>query len=342
MRILALSLAMLVLLLMNTAGGDEGSAAGVGPLDRIVEQKRDFYNRHFKEIQFVFLQGGENWTDDIDILNLLLGYLPSNLCYEHPSDLRQELMDVSINHLVNMLRNQIPFASLFRADKPLGWRENVCVISLDPAAVAGNDVVATHFMFELDTAVVEQLPAAERLPSQEFLHFLIDHEIFHCLDALYNGPQPMSHQELWGQYYNFRRENGADAFAFAINIKQQGKHSGFMQAMKDYRGAAIYGGDPDHWTYDAIRQVEQMPIAELQRATVQDMLHRASEIRDSVAGDYEGYLQYRTTAFDAMRRLHAEEGGELSEFQPDVDPELLQRLMAISSSILQSKPYLKQ
>lgn len=327
-------------LVCQAAACADAADVAASQLDRIVEQKRVFYNQNFKEIQFVFLSGGASWTDDIDILYLLLGYQPSNLNYEHPADLRQELMDVSINQLIDMLRNQMPYAALFKADKPLGWRENVCVISLDPIAVAADDVVATGFMFELDAAVVEQLPAEERLSAEEFLRYLIDHEVFHCLDAFYNGPQPMSHQELWAQYYNFRGENGADAFAFAMNIKQGGRHGDFIQVMKAYRGMSIYGGDPDHWTYDAIQQVEQMPPATLQRASVQDLLSKASEIRDDLLADYAEYLQYRATAFHAMKLLAAGQGSDQADLPPPVDPALLRRLMAISSQFLHSKPHL--
>lgn len=339
-----LLLLMLVLWpLSETVAADEFGdvvADAVTPQERIVEQRRDFYNRHFREIQFVFLPGGTHWIDDIELTYLLLGYQPSSLVYEHPPELRQELMDVSIHQLVQMLREQMPYAALFRADQPMGWRENVCVISLDPVAVAADDRVATRFMFELDAATVERLPAGKRLPARPFLRYLIDHEVFHCLDAFYNGPQPMSQEQLWAQYYNYRRENGADAFALAMNRREAGDGSALQRIIRDYRAIAIVNGDPDHWTYDAIRQVQALPLEQWRERDMRAVLAEASGIRDALVADYPAYLSFRAAALQAMAELRADAAAVPTTAGSEVDPVLLQRLKAISRDALRANPHL--
>lgn len=344
MRVLpTLSLILVTLLCQSPASSEMSQEeGGTDMLQQIVGEQRGLYNRQFEEIQFVFLEGGEDWHEDVCTLNLLLGHQPSCLTYEHPPDLRQDLMDASLTVLIQMLRNEAPYSALFKADSPLGWRETICAVSLNPSNLASSDQVASAYLFDLDAEQAAAIPQRKQLEARQFLHYLIDHEIYHCLDSFYNGPQPMSNEELWGEYYNFRRENGADAYALAMNIKRQGRVGDFARVIQDFRGMTIYQGDPDHWSYDAISRVLQLPASELKDKTPRDLFKQASRIRDSLVGDYPAYLTYRATAMEALlqlRHLDLERPRGLSAV---VDPDLLKRLIGITNRIKEKNLHLAE
>ena len=115
-------------------------------LDAQIHEKRKYYEKLFPDIYFLILKGGEAWTEEMVVLATLLGHKPISLDYEHPADLREDLLFASVRRIQIMLQYQSPSASLFKADHPLGWPENICVITLDPEVVAGNHERATkHF-----------------------------------------------------------------------------------------------------------------------------------------------------------------------------------------------------
>lgn len=338
----ALFISFMVFCLCDPSIARAESTLEPGALQTVIDQERDFYNAHFKEIQFVFLEGGTHWEEDIGVLALLLGHQPGNLNYQHPPELRQELMDASVSVLIHMLRAQEPYSVLFRADTPLGWRENLCIISLDPHRLAVTDQAASGFLFDLEPDQVAAIPDHKRLPSHEFLHYLIDHEAFHCLDALYNGPQPMSDKELWGQYYNFRRENGADAYALAMNIQRRGAMGDFPRLIQDFRGMRVFQGDPDHWSYDAISRLLLLPASEIARQTPGQLFLMASRIRDEVVKDYVSYLRYSATAAHAFLQMHRPVSDAGTRLSDTVDPSLLERLLTITDRIRQQNPHLAE
>jgi hypothetical protein len=295
-------------------------------LDAAVIEKRHYYNEQFPEILFLTLKGGSAWVEDVTALAIILGHEPASLDYEHPADLRADLMALSFERVQLMLQYRAPSASLFRADDPKDWPENICVITLDPCAIASDDEQATRHLLDLSEEEWERIAPELRLQCTDYLDFVFDHEAYHCLSSLYNGPQPRSFEPLWAQYWHHRMENGADAFAIAMHLKQYGRVTRFAQNLQRVRGAALFEADVDHWTSRAIAAVIQDEPGQFETLSVQEIFDYATGVRDRIVPDYDSYLSYRASAVTAMAQIGISEDvrDELRQDLADVqaDPQL--------------------
>jgi hypothetical protein len=305
-------------------------------LDVAVAEKRRYYDEQFPEILFLTLKGGSAWIEDVTALAIILGQEPASLDYEHPADLRADLMTLSFKRVQLMLQYRAPSASLFRADDPKDWQEKVCVITLDPCAIASDDEQATRHLLDLSEEEWERIAPELRLQCADYLDFVFDHEAYHCLSSLYNGPQPRSFEPLWGQYWHHRMENGADAFAIAMHLKKYGRVTRFAKNLQRIRGAALYEADIDHWTSRAIAAVLQDEPGQFGRISVREIFDYATGVRDRIVPDYDSYLGYRASAVAAMAQIGISEHirAELQEDLAGVqaDPKLTADLLRHSQT----------
>lgn len=269
----------------------------------LVEAKRDYYRRLYPDILFVVLKGGAETPEEIVALDTLLGPEPVNLDYEHPHDLREELMIVNIGRLWFMLQNGIPSAALFKADNPLGWQEHICVLTFDPCVVASSSLDATGYLLGLPTEVVRKVPEDLRLDTEDYIEFTMDHEVYHCLKSMYVGPQTMSSHDLWGEYNHYLNEKGADAFALAMHIKKHNKLTLFAENITRIRGISLVNADPNHFTCDALRQISRIPVAELLDMIDAEVFSLANRIQRDLTISYDEYLQYLAAAISATKIL---------------------------------------
>jgi hypothetical protein len=289
-------------------GGSVNAADPVTPdqlRDVLVSQQR-FYEQSFPDLRFVLLEGASAPAREIEALVDLLGREPSSLDYEHPAELRALLTEVSLERIRLMLRHQIPSASLFRPDPTTAEAEDVCVITLSRCMITSDAYGAIGSMLDLPDKALSQIPEAIRRECAAYLMFAFDHEAYHCLSSLYDGPQPMSFEDLWGEYWHFRSEQGADAYAMARHLQRHGGRTHFADEIRRLRGTSLYDGDIDHWTGTALDHVLDLPPKELADASASELLGKARRIRDALAPDYPSYLAYRRAAIEAMRALGVE------------------------------------
>ena len=332
----------LILVLVSWTGDSEAleacndatSLRNTSELDLILHKKREFYNEAFPEIQFIILQADQSWTEDILTLGIFLGHEPVSLDYEHPPKLRDDLMFVSIARIREMLINKMPSASLFRADEPMGWRENVCVLTLDPQIIAHDNIAATYFLLDLDEQVLSQIPTSSYCNNLQFLEFVFDHEVFHCLDSYYNGPQPMSYLDGWEYYYHFRNENGADAFATAMHIKRHGANTDFITTLMQIRGVSLLSGESSHWTHEVIHKMSDQDQDILVSSDPMKLFQLATEMRDKIVPSFDDYLLYQQAANKAMRKLDIQVEFPDLKIDPKqiVDEALVDEMIRISES----------
>jgi len=275
--------------------------------EQLIQDRIEFYNTAFPKLQFVHLRGGLGWSVDMQFLPLLLGQQPASLDYEHPADLRDELMQVSLQRLEIMLRGSHPSASLFKkGTQGLARRENICIITLDPDVMGTNDLDTTSEMLDLPRATIERMHPARYLDTEDHVAFAVDHEVFHCLDAFYNGPVPRSHQPYARNYALFRNENGADAFAVAMNIHHHGALTRYARNIMNVRALALMN-DPDHCTWATIQRVLELNPETVAATPVQNLFKVAGSIRDMHAPSYEQYVAYRVAAHEMQVNLSREE-----------------------------------
>jgi len=272
----------------------------------LLNKRLEYYRAQYPEILIINLEGGVDFPADIVTLDLILGHQPVSLDYEHPAEQREDLMFVSFERIIRMLRYQAPSAAMFKADDPLGWQEHVCVLTINPGEIANDSVQATRNLLNLPVEVIRKIPRDFQLLPEDYLEFVIDHEIYHCLKSMYVGPQQRSHKQFWAEYNQFTEEQGADAFALGMHIKTRGELSPFAGNIRRIRGMSLYNADPDHLTCRALQQVMEVPVEDITGMGTNQIFEMANRIKNHLAIDYPEYLQLLASAVQAMKELGVE------------------------------------
>ena len=282
----------------------------------LFNEKIEYYRHLYPKITFLNLQN----DDELPALDVILGYQPKSLDYEHPVDLREDLMLVSIERIWSMLRAKQPSAAVFKADTPLGWQEHVCVLTINPDEVAADSMSATKHLLNLPQKVIPKIPYDMQLPPDDYLAFVINHEVYHCLKSIYVGPQLMSHKELWAGYNHFHNELGADAYALAMHIKTNHEDTIFAKNILRIRGMSLYNEDPDHLTCKALEEVIKIPTENIAEMNTHEVFNLANHIKDRLTISYDEYVQYLASVVQAMKEL---------DIEADISVELLYKLQNI-------------
>ena len=90
-------------------------------------------------------------------------------------------MYVSVERIRMMLQYQAPSASLFKVDNHPGWQQHVCVLTINPIEEAPDSIGATRNLLDLPQELMQKIPKDMHLSPDDYLAFVIDHEIYHCL-----------------------------------------------------------------------------------------------------------------------------------------------------------------
>jgi hypothetical protein len=276
-------------------------------LQTLLDEKIEGYRHLYPEITFLILQGDEEVQADMMTLGRQLGSQPSSMDYEHTAALREDLMYVSVERIRIMLESQLPSASLFQVGANQGRKENICVLTINPRWVAADSIIATTHLLDLPHEVIKNIPRDMRLLPADYLAFVIDHEVYHCLKSMYVGPQLMSHKELWGGYNHFLNELGADTYALGMHIKTRGEASPFARNILRIRGMALYSADPDHLTCNALKQILDVPVEDITKMSPFEIFDLANSIKDRQLTGHDAYMQYLASAVQAMEDIGMEE-----------------------------------
>lgn len=290
-------------------------------LEQIVLGKLEFYANQYPEINFIILDSAADVAQNMQALTQLIGQDPVPLDYEHPHDLRETLLQVTLARIEYLLAMNAGSSTLFKPGKgAVANRKYMCVVTMNPLDIAKDNRVATHHLLDVSDSEFESISAEDYLDNVSHLQFTLDHEIFHCLDTLYNGAIPMSKLDFWGDYHRRKNESGADAFAIMMNIAASGKVTAYAKTLMRIRGLALLADDPDHYTKSAIDAVLQLGTGRLSQSDVFERFRLATEIRTKISGSYDDYIHYRDACYFATRLLTGEiKEAQLSKEQIDLE-----------------------
>ena len=290
-------------------------------LDKIVIDKLEFYTTQYPDISFVVFDGAANVERNMQLLSQVIGQNPIPLDYEHPDDIRKELLLATLKRIEYLLSMNAGSSTLFKSgNDAMATRKYVCIVTVDPWATAKDSRTATYNLLDFEGSESTVISPNDYLDYVSHLRFTLDHEVYHCLDALYNGPIPMSQLTFWGSYHMRKNELGADAFATIMNI---GDHEGIMpyaQTLRNIRGLSLLADDPNHYSYQAIGATLKMEPVEIVQSNVRERFNSATSISDRVVGTYYDHVLYTNAAYYATKQLgrQAEETG-LSKENLDYD-----------------------
>lgn len=284
---------------------DQAALANADPVDRKLAQ----YARHLPEMGFVRLYG-DKAAGFIRKLPALLGEGAMNMDYEHDASLRSSLMELQMNRIGVMVREGLPSATLFKVGEGSVFEHPyLCVISLDPASYRQDPLYATRFLTsdygrEYSVSTEEVL-----IKNGDFLKFTVDHEVFHCLDAYFNGPPiKKMHDAINSHYQSYISEARADAFASQIFKRTVAEPGPFLKTFAALRTLSLLALDLRHFTGDVIRHSMNVPPLLAPR----NLEQQVAASRELVAGVAPSANHYAIRMANSVR-LIGQMGGDPSD-----------------------------
>ena len=273
-------------------------------LNNIISKKLTYYKQRYPDIHFVHMGGGGDWQSDLVALLNTIGYDPVPMDYQHPPELRNDVLEVTMEHLRQMLQYDIVSATLFKTgERSRVKRPYVCVITLNPDTYVASDRRATQYMLDIKADVIDKVYSGRYLDHLEHLKFTLDHDAYHCLDSYLHGGAPMTQNILRDQYYLFRRENAADAYAMSMHIRREGLITSYARNLLLYRALWLFTDSPNRDTFETIRQVLRMDPVRITDMADKQIVHLAKEVRDQAVRPYEDFVKHRATALKAASIL---------------------------------------
>ena len=291
------------------------SAVSAPPADgpQILRERLALYGQAFPGIRFIHATGGTQWQEEYARIASLIGTQPDALDYEHPAESSNDLMIVTMNRLAMMLHQNAISETLFRSDRKGPLKGSLaCVITLDPNGLVSDPLAATSYMLGLPDSTLAKIHPDRQLDLRDFLLFAIDHEVYHCLESAFIGGAPMTNKTYGGEYNEYRRELGADAFALAMHRRLPERSSTFAHNIMLVRSLWFLNGGPCFRTYRSLRAIQAIPLNKLQRKPIKELVVLADKVRNETSEGYEDFLDHQAVALQAAEKL----GYSPAEFGP--------------------------
>ena len=299
-------------------------------INQAIKKKLDYYNQAFPYIQFVHLKNGE-WEKSLQALELFIGYQATSRDYEHPKELRKDLLFVTIAKIQMMLVKKVTSSYLFQVGEiPAASKQHACVITLDAATNVLTDQIATQYFIDLPFNTLKSLPEKSYLDKEQHLSFIIDHEAFHCLDSFLYGGIPMSKKAFSTRYDTYKRELQADMFAIAMHIRRNKKITRYANNIMTLRAMTLLNGELQHDSSSAMQLMINSDKENFIHTQPIELIKKVKQLYKTIAPSYEEYMDFRIAAIDVIGML----GKQVNEYEKPFSPaghkpdkEIMQRLM---------------
>jgi len=299
-------------------------------INQAIKKKLDYYNQTFPYIQFVHLKNGE-WEKSLQALELFIGYQATSLDYEHPKELREDLLYATVSKIQMILINKISSSYLFKVgEMPVASKPHTCVITLDPATNVLTNQAATQYFIDLPLETLKSLPEKSYLDKDQHLDFIIDHEAFHCLDSYHYGGIPMSKKAFSTRYDCFKREIQADMFAIAMHIRRNKKITRYANNIMTIRAMTLINGELQHDSASAMQLMINSDKEKFIHTQPTELVKKVKQLYKTIAPNYEEYIDFRVAAVEVIRMLGIQVNEYEKPFFPaehEPDKEIMQRLM---------------
>ena len=315
---------------LNTLNTLSDKDIKIEKINQAIKKKLDYYNQTFPYIQFVHLKNGE-WEKSLQALELFIGYQATSLDYEHPKELREDLLYVTVAKIQMMLINKITSSYLFKVgEMPVASKKHACVITLDAATNVLTNQIATQYFIDLPLDALKSLPEKSYLDKEQHLNFIIDHEAFHCLDSFHYGGIPMSMKEYSTRHDTYKRELQADMFAIAMNMRRNKKLTRYANNIMTVRAMTLINGELQHDSSSAMQLMINSDKEKFIHTQPMELVKKVKQLYKTIAPNYEQYINFRVAAIEVVGML----GKQVNEYEKPFSPaghkpnkEIMQRLL---------------
>lgn len=278
---------------------DRYRLATADPVDRQLAA----YARQLPEMGFLRLYG-DSASSMLVRLPELLGEGAANIDYEHKPFQRQDVLEAQMQRIGIMLSEDMPSATLFRVGSGSVFDHRyLCVITLNSEPYRRDRYLATRLMVSGHDKLERQTVNTEIVNNSDFLRFMVDHEVYHCLGAYFGGPSfRMTDSNIHSQYQHYLAEAEADVFA-AISFKQAVPAAEtFLRKMAAFRTVSPLAMDFQHFTGEVIDRSLRTSMS-LDSLTVEQKVAASRQLAAEVAPTVTGFSDHLANTIALVRRL---------------------------------------
>lgn len=285
--------------------------ATADPVDRQLAR----YSRLIPELGFLRIYGNKG-AAFVSRLPGLLGNGAVNMDYSHDETLRQDLVDLQLYRITKMVEKNEPSATLFKLGKDSAFDHRyLCVVTINTRPFQHNPNYATRFM---TSAIKPGLSLGRTKPyirNEDFLRFTVDHEVFHCLNAYFNGaPFQSTSNTLKSHYEHYLNESKADAYASLMSNQARDHKKEFLARLSALRTQSLAAMDTFHASSDVIDLASRVCL-DVGLLEPEEVVHIATKLVNENSPGISDYGKYLATMIGAIERL----GGDGREIRKDLD-----------------------
>jgi len=296
---------------------DRGRLAMADPVDRQLAQ----YSRRIPEMGFLRIYGNEGALF-VNKLAGVLGNSAVNMDYAHDVNQRRDVVNLQLYRIAKMAEQNLPSATLFKLGKDSAFDHRyLCVVTLDTTPFRNDPGYATHFMtsdMHLDLSASHIQPY---IRNDDFLRFTTDHEVFHCLNAYFNGASfSKTSNGVKSHYDHFLNEAKADAYASLMFNRVHEHKKEFLDHMAAIRTQALAVTDTLHVTSEVIRSSSGVCL-DVGMLEPEEVVYFATKLVNKNSPSFSEYSQHLADMVEVVKRL----GGDARELRRTFELDSLPR-----------------
>lgn len=286
-----------------------------------VDQQLAGYSRRIPEMGFLRIYGNKG-AQFVSRLAGLIGNGAVNLDYVQDKGQRQDIVNLQLYRIAKMAEQNLPSATLFKLGEDSAFDHRyLCVITLDTRPFQLDPDYATRFMtseIEPGLSVTRTTPY---IRNEDFLRFTADHEVFHCLDAYFNGaPFRKTSSAVTSHFDHFMSEARADAFASLMFNRVPNRKKEFLDRMATLRTQALAARDTFHVTSNVISSSSQVCL-NVGMLEPEEVVLYATKLVNRNSPGLDEYSEHLANVLETVERL----GGGINNLRKNFELDSLPR-----------------
>ena len=268
-----------------------------------------------------------------NLYNLLSNMTTTNMDYEHNISDAENLRNIQLTRVQLMLNKGMPSATFYKVDKVRNINKPyLCLITLDPSVFTKKASSATEFMTNRDGRT------KPFIDNNATLEFILEHEVFHCLNAYENGYiYAKTNSRETADYQNHISESQADTYA-ALIFRNKYNNTDFIRKMLLIRIYNLTDFDVMHYSVPTLLSVLELTNNEIKSLSHKHIFNLALKKTQHTSLSFETYQNMRAGIFQSLSKsslltgLQINDAPEL-EFTPVSNKEISKWIYNIKNSI---------
>lgn len=277
-----------------------------------IQNRLGDYQKAYTDIEFVLIDSAEDYGQLLPLTESL-GEDVSNLDYQHPETMREELVEVQQYRIGVLLDSGSGSSTLFRTpNAKITSKPYSCLITLNQALLDNNPLAATSLMYGLDEQDLAAMPVELHIDNDRFLLYMLDHEVFHCVDGYMNGYlYPQTSDPLKANRDRSVAELRTEIFASMAHLTRNPGDSRLLRNLSRARTLGLLDWDVEHYTSPALQQLIRQ--AKAYKPDIKSLALQATDFAEGVTPSFEDHVGFLVAAWAVVQ----EHGLTMEDIPPD-------------------------